>query len=139
MSIQAASLERNSVAYMTKKHAEWEEEYDNECRKLKGLGFGVVEREFPSINDSGVLDFAAKSDIITMGFLRDFITVEPQLLRELGSYKSEIAMAIDCQHKVVKHAVGNNDVFLQITTRRWRINSRKFGAAKETILFRVLT
>ena len=66
---------------------------------------GAVEKEFPGLKESGMHDFAAKADIVTMAFLRDYISVENQLLRELGSLKSQISMAVDHQKKVVKHVM----------------------------------
>lgn len=60
------------------------------------------------LNESGMHNFVAKSDIVTMAFLRDYISTEPQLLRELGSLTSQISMAVDHQSKYVKHAVGND-------------------------------
>ena len=101
-------IARESLANLTKLHAQWEEEYDENCRIATQNGFDVVERAFPSLAESGLKDYAASSDIVTVGFLRDFISVKPELLRELASLRSDRSMAIDHQRKVVKHAKGNN-------------------------------
>mmetsp|Transcript_25656 Transcript_25656/g.51479 ORF Transcript_25656/g.51479 Transcript_25656/m.51479 type:complete len:301 (-) Transcript_25656:403-1305(-) len=68
----ASTIARKSLAHATRRHAQWEEEYEMNCRKLRGLGFDVVEQEFPDLNESGMHDFVAKSDIVTMAFLRDY-------------------------------------------------------------------
>ena len=108
MGATAASIEKQSLAELTKLHAQWEENYDEKCRIAKRNGHDVVERSFPTLVESGLVSFSAKPEIVTVGFIRDYITVKPELLREMASYKAEKSMAIDHQRKVVKHAVGNN-------------------------------
>eukprot|EP00986_Skeletonema_menzelii_P007584 scaffold2980_cov141-Skeletonema_menzelii.AAC.14 len=104
----ASTVAKESLANITKLHAMWEEDYDEKCRVATVNGFDVVERAFPSLGESGLQAFAAKADIITIGFLRDAITVKDGLLREVASLQSSMAIAIDHSRKVVKHAVNNN-------------------------------
>jgi len=104
----ASAIARQSLANLTKLHAQWEDEYEENCRIAAERGYDVVERAFPSLEESGLPGFSAKADVITIGLLRDYLSTKDELLRELASLRSEISMAIDHQRKVVKHAVGNN-------------------------------
>lgn len=97
----ASAVAKESLANIAKLHAMWEEEYDEQCRIATANGFDVVEREFPSLGESGLQAFAAKAGIFTIGFIRDFITEKDGLLRELASVRSDKALAIDYQRTVV--------------------------------------
>lgn len=61
-----------------------------------------MNHDFPRLDPS----FVAKQDAVTNAFLRDYVTVRDGLLREMASLKSEKTMAMDHQHKVVRHAIG---------------------------------
>ncbi len=104
----ASAIARENLANLTKLHAQWEDEYEENCRIATEMGYDVVEQVFPTLEESDLLAYCAKSEIVIISFIRDTVTVKDELLREMASLRSQKSMAIDHQRKVVKHAAGND-------------------------------
>ena len=101
--ITAASIERTCRSNLECWHAALEDEYNEKCEAQRQLGNDVVNQVFPRPDDK----YVAKAQIVIRAFLRDYISVRIALLREQASLKSQHAVAIDHQHKVVQRAKGN--------------------------------
>jgi hypothetical protein len=101
--ITAASIERTCRSNLECWHAALEDEYNEKCEAQRQLGNDVVNQVFPRPDDK----YVVKSQIVIRAFLRDYISVRNALLREQASLKSQHAVSIDHQHKVVRRAKGN--------------------------------
>ncbi len=100
----AAAIERSSQAHLEIYHSALQDEYNQKCRVATQHGYDVVLRDFPGVDPSHV----AKATITTNAFIRDFLTTSNGLVREMASLKTEKAMAMDHQYKVVRHAIGSD-------------------------------
>ena len=104
MGVLAATIEGASRAFLEMHHAALLDTYNAKCRSATQLGYDVVIKEFPKVDESHV----AKQASLTNAFVRDGLTTRDGLLREMATLKTEKAMAMDHQHKVVRHAIGSN-------------------------------
>ena len=104
MGVLPATIEGTSRAFLEMQHAALLDTYNAKCRSHTQLGYDVVIKEFPKVDESHV----AKQASLTNAFVRDGLTIRKELLREMATLKTEKAMAMDHQHKVVRHAIGSN-------------------------------
>eukprot|EP00956_Cyclotella_meneghiniana_P042009 scaffold248301_cov116-Cyclotella_meneghiniana.AAC.1 len=100
----AASVERSSRAGLSIWHSQLKSQYDSECKAKRGAGMNVQVEEFPPLDNSWV----PKQEMLMRAFIRDFLTSREGLKREMAALKSEHALAIDHQAKVVKRAKGDD-------------------------------
>ena len=99
-----ANVERTCTANLHRWHNSLKDAYKRQCRSERALGRNVVEREFPEME----MGWVAKAPLCMKAFIRDYLTVRPELNREMASLRSEQSLAIDHQAKVVKHAKGGD-------------------------------
>ncbi|KAL7531878.1 hypothetical protein ACHAXR_004286 [Thalassiosira sp. AJA248-18] len=100
----ALSVQRTCIANLVRWHEQLKASYINRCKEKRDMKINIVEREFPNVD----VRWAAKQEQAMRAFLRDYLSVRPGLLREMGSLRSQVALAIDHQAKVVKHAKGGD-------------------------------
>ena len=100
----ALSVERTCIANLHRWNHQLKDDYTNRCQAKKNLGLNVVERVFPAVDEG----LAAKQSMLMKAFIRDYLGVRDGLNREMASYKSSVALAVDHQAKVVRHAKGGD-------------------------------
>lgn len=100
----AANIQRNCVANLMRWHSEMKTCYRSRRRGKERLGVRVGPERFPKVE----YRWAAKQEQILRAFIRDYLSVKDSLYREMASLISTLALAIDHQAKVVKHAKGDD-------------------------------
>ncbi|KAL7531651.1 hypothetical protein ACHAXR_006429 [Thalassiosira sp. AJA248-18] len=100
----ALSVQRTCIANLVRSHEQLKASYVNRCKKKRDMNINIVERAFPNVD----ISWAAKQEQAMRAFVRDYLSVRPGLLREMGSLRSQVALAIDHQAKVVRHAKGGD-------------------------------
>ena len=56
----------------------------------------------------GSMGWVAKAAMLMKAYIRDYLSVRPELCREMASLRSVQSLAADHQAKVVKHAKGGD-------------------------------
>lgn len=102
--MSAQAIEKTCAANLHRWHHEVKDNYTSRLRSQIADSVNVRERVFPSTNES----WAATLDKIMRAFIRDYLEHRDSLNREMASHKSEVALSLDHQAKVVKHAKGGD-------------------------------
>ena len=100
----AIGIERDCIASLQVWHDQLKADFEHRCNSTSALGFEVVATDFPSFPKR----WPAKQEMLIRAFIRNYISVRPELNCEMASIRAEHSIAVDHQAKVVKRAQGHD-------------------------------